>query len=44
MPKSEEIKDKYAKINGISSAGAKKRLESGKEPFIIIDGVKYVVN
>ena len=35
---------KYAKINCISSAGAKKRIESGKEPFIIIDGVKYVVN
>jgi hypothetical protein len=35
---------KYAKINGITPAGAKKRLESGKEPYIIIDGVKYVVN
>ena len=33
----------YAKINGITSAGAKKRLESGKEPMIIIGKTKYVV-
>jgi hypothetical protein len=33
----------YAKKEGISSAGAKKRLESGKEPIIIIGGTKYVI-
>jgi hypothetical protein len=34
---------KYAKLNGITSAGAKKRLESGKEPCIFIGKSKYVV-
>jgi hypothetical protein len=33
----------YAKLNGITSAGAKKRLESGKEPCIFIGKSKYVV-
>jgi hypothetical protein len=33
----------YAKKEGISSAGAKKRLESGKEPIIIIGKTKYVI-
>jgi hypothetical protein len=32
----------YAKINKISSAGAKKRLESGKEPVIFIGNLKFV--
>ena len=33
----------YAKKEGISSAGAKKRLDSGKEPIIIIGKTKYVI-
>lgn len=35
---------KYAKLNGISPAGAKKRLESGKEPVIRVDGKNYTPN
>jgi hypothetical protein len=33
----------YAKLKGITSAGAKKRLESGKEPCIFIGKSKYVI-
>jgi hypothetical protein len=33
----------YARLNGITPAGAKKRLDSGKEPIITIGKTKYVV-